>query len=220
MFRSLTVKAFLSKKPLKRIIVTFSLVVAIWLLLIAFFIYIENHQAYVVSVDDLSVSFPAKIHVTEPGSIAAAIIYKEYKSSNNEFWAKFPQAFQLREELFEGRDITYHLNIQGSDGIRGYVQTWQLDTTMQDFLNNARKYKSQSVYDFEQKEIQLGNNIKGYKWCYSVKSQDGDIVARQAFISKPGSSKMYVITLYTQKSMYSDDFEKLYDDILYSVRLR
>ncbi|MGI6528799.1 MAG: hypothetical protein ACOX3J_03765 [Clostridia bacterium] len=220
MFRSLTVKAFFSKKPMKRIIVTFSLVIAIWLLLIAFFIYIENHKAYVISIDDLSVSFPTKIYITEPDSIEAAIRFKEYKSSNNEFWVRFPQAFQLREELFEGRDITYHLNINGNDGIHGYVQIWQLDTTMQDFLNNARKYKSQSVYDFEQKEIQLGNNIKGYKWCYSVKNQDGDIVARQSFISKPGSTKMYVITLYIQKKMYSDDFEKLYDDILYSVRLR
>lgn len=104
--------------------------------------------------------------------------------------------------MFEGRDITYHLNINGNDGIHGYVQIWQLDTTMQDFLNNARKYKSQSVYDFEQKEIQLGNNIKGYKWCYSVKNQDGDIVARQSFISKPGSTKMYVITLYIQKDVF------------------
>lgn len=60
MFRSLTVKAFFSKKPMKRIIVTFSLVIAIWLLLIAFFIYIENHKAYVISIDDLSVSFPTK----------------------------------------------------------------------------------------------------------------------------------------------------------------
>lgn len=220
MFRSITVKAFFTEKALKRFLIIFSLVIVIWLVLIALFIYIENHQAQVISIDDLSISFPNKINISESESVAVALQFKEYKSTNNEFWASFPQAFKLREELFEGRDITYHLNITGTDNIHGYVQIWHLNTTMLDFLNTARQYSSQSIYGFEQKEIAFGENIKGYKWSYSVKGQEEDIVARQSFLSKPGSNKMYVLTLYIPKKNYTEAFEKLYDDILYSVRFR
>lgn len=219
MFRGLTLK-FLPAKSAKRFIVLIGLVIFIWITLIWVTIYIEDNQSNVISLDDISVSFPRKISVSEPGDIAAAIQFKEYKSKNNDLWVKFPQAFTIREEIFNGRDIIYHLEVKGYDNIHGYVQIWQINTTMLDFLNNAKKFGSPNIYEFKEKEIALGNNIKGYKWSYLVKRNNGDVVARQSFLSKPGSKKMYILSLYIPKEDYSKDFETLYDDILYSVRFR
>ncbi len=220
MFRSITIKSFFRKKTFKRFTVFFILVLVIWLLLIALSIYFESHHSKVVSLDDFSLSFPDRLNIIDSQSTTVVLQYREYTSKNNDLWISFPQAFQIREEIFEGRDIIYHLEITDGDGIHGYVQIWQLDSTMLDFLNNAKKFRSDSIYDFSEKEIAFGNNIKGYKWSYTVKGVNGDTIARQAFLSRSGSNKMYVFSLYIPKSEYSESFESMYDNILYSVKFR
>ncbi len=216
MFRTLCFKSIFTPRTVKRIMLAAFSLLLIWLCGAALTIYLKGHHVTILAVENATLSIPAALTMeTEDGS-TNAFSYKEYENPAEELFFRYPQSFYLKEISLAGTEIPYHLDIRSKNGpIHGYLQIWQLEGTLRGFLNRAMDYKSADIGNFQESTL-LIQETPGYLWQYEVQGTDGTTVARQAFLEHKGH--MYVLSLFVAKDRYTEEFDTIFQTMLYSIR--
>jgi hypothetical protein len=130
----------------------------------------------------------------------------------------FPSAFQVNEQSFVGNEILYHVDFSDrSKNIIGFVQVWNLQTKLKDFLINSKNTSPGNFKNFKMNELKI-NNLDGYLWDYSSVNDSNSIKALEAFFQKDG--KMYRLSYFVPEKSYNKEHEKIFMNILKSLKIR
>jgi len=129
----------------------------------------------------------------------------------------FPSAFQMTEQSFLGNEILYHVDFNNkSKEVYGFIQVWNLETPLKDFLINSKKTALSTFLNFKMSEIKV-NNLDGYLWDYIAVNDGKSIKALEAFLQKDG--KMYRVSYFVPEKFFNKEQEKTFMNILNSIKV-
>jgi hypothetical protein len=221
----------------KRKLVYLFAIIGLWILL--FFLtglFLNNSLTMKVTIENyLSFSCPVKydidsVYVNEKikeSSIETANNFKKpraekfstYESIEGGFSFKYPSAFSLNEEEFEGSEILYHVGFKNkTNTCHGFVQVWNLPYTLKEFLAKSKSASEQKYKQFEEKEV-LVNSIPGIFWDYTVITQDNkSFKGNEVFLKK--DDKMYRISYFVPENLWNKKESKLFESIVFSFKIK
>jgi len=205
-----------SYKKMKRILFLVISSFVSWLIITAVSVYLTTASQTLFLIDNsISITMPVSFQ-TEMTLEAINYIEKDVPDKGIIF--KYPSGFKFIEETFEGGEIIYHLNFVGkSDDVNGYIQIWNLKATLDEFIKHARSTSSTNIYDFKQDKITV-RDLSGYIWNYKIKSTQGNIVARQAFLEK--DFKMYVVSLFVPQGANNGEYDDIFKEMVNSLQIK
>lgn len=102
---------------------------------------------------------------------------KEYYMLDNTYLYKLPANWSTRIREFNGNEIIYHNEFISEDNvIRGVVQVWNINMSLEKFLKSSEKIslKQNVIENYKMNAIDLGGN-KGYEVTYSIVDKDKNI---------------------------------------------
>jgi len=144
-------------------------------------------------------------------------IMKKIEAKGLGFSFSFPSAFQVNEQSFAGNEILYHVDFSNkSKDIHGFVQVWNLQTPLKDFLINSKSTSPGNFKDFKMSEIKI-NNLDGYLWDYTSVNDSNSVKALEAFFQKDG--KMYRLSYFVPEKSFNKEHEKIFMNILDSLKI-
>jgi hypothetical protein len=142
---------------------------------------------------------------------------KDIEAKGLGFSFSFPSAFQVNEQSFAGNEILYHVDFSDkSKNINGFVQVWNLQTPLKDFLINSKNTSPGNYQNFKMNEIKV-NNLDGYLWDYTSVNNSTSIKALEAFFQKDG--KMYRLSYFVPEKSYNNEHKKIFMNILKSLNI-
>ncbi|MCX7773307.1 MAG: hypothetical protein N2376_09380, partial [Clostridia bacterium] len=99
----------------------------------------------------------------------------------------------------------------------GLIQVWQLETRLDEFLENSKNYSSLNFKTFDTKKGRKG--LLNYTiWDYTFTTSDAEIHSLEAFFDdKP---YMYRISLYVKSKDYGPEVRKIFDEMVNSVSVK
>ncbi|HHV28717.1 PsbP-related protein [Acetivibrio mesophilus] len=219
----------------KRRLVYLSIIIGLWISL--FFLtglFFNNNLTMNVTIENyLSFSCPAKydidnVYVNEiikDSSVETGKNFKKpraenfstYESIEGGFSFKYPSAFLLDEQEFEGTEILYHVGFKDKTGINhGFVQVWNLPYDLNDFLSKSKSTSNQQYKRFEEKEVTV-NSVPGIFWDYTIITQDNkSFKGNEVFLKK--DDKMYRISYFVPEELWSKNESKLFESIVFSFK--
>lgn len=150
-------------------------------------------------------------------STAPVNVMKNIEAKGLGFSFSFPSAFQISEQSFVGNEILYHVDYSDKGkNIAGFVQVWNLQTPLKDFLINSKNTSPGNFKNFEMSELKI-NNLDGYLWDYTAVNDNNSIKALEAFFQKDG--KMYRVSYFVPEKSYTKEHEKIFMNILKSLKI-
>lgn len=219
----------------KRRLLYLSAIIALWVLL--FFLaglFFNNNLTMNVTIDNyLSFSYPVKydidnIYINEvikDSSIQTSKSLKKpmtkkfstYKSIEGGFGFKYPSAFLLNEQEFEGTEILYHVGFKDKNKPNhGFVQVWNLPYDLNEFLAKSKSSSSQQYKNFESKPITV-HNISGVYWDYTTVTRDKkSFKGNEVFLKK--EDKMYRISYFVPEELWGKSEADVFQDIVCSFK--
>lgn len=99
--------------------------------------------------------------------------YKDYSALNGRFTYKLPADWKTVEQKFGGNEIIYHNDFESADKkVHGYVQIWNLNKPLVDFLKQSQKSSAGIVYfkNYTVEPIKIDNR-DGYVLQYSRRDE-------------------------------------------------
>ncbi|WP_265443037.1 PsbP-related protein [Acetivibrio straminisolvens] len=219
----------------KKRLVYLSIIIGLWILLFflteLFFsnslttnITIENYLSFSCpakyDIDNVYVNESVKGNLIETGSNfkkPRAEEFSTYKSIEGGFSFKYPSAFLLDEQEFEGTEILYHVGFKDrSNTSHGFVQVWNLPYDLNEFLSKSKSTSEQQYKQFEEKAVTV-NSIPGILWDYTVITHDNkSYKGNEVFLKK--DDKMYRISYFVPERLWSKNESKLFESIVSSFK--
>ena len=219
----------------KKKLVCLSIIIGFWVLMFLLTELFLNQSLNVnVTIENyLSFSCPAEydidnVYVNEiiKGSlIETGKIFKRprteefstYESIEGGFSFKYPSAFLLNEQEFEGTEILYHVGFKNrSNTSHGFVQVWNLPYDLNEFLSKSKSISGQKYKEFKEKEVTV-NSIPGIFWNYIVITQDNkSFKGNEVFLKK--DDKMYRISYFVPEDLWDKKESKLFESIVFSFK--
>lgn len=200
----------------KKKLLTFSLVIVLWILLIiGAGIIFDKTVEYTVSVNsNISFSYPPALSIkniyaknsdSAPYIQASNSSYKnfiDFKSPEEGFEFSYPSIFKIDRQIFPGSEILYHIDLQNKQDktYTGFVQVWHMPYSLEQFLESSKEAAMNEYINFSSKNIKV-NNMNGYFWEYSMESATEKYKALEVFLTK--GSKFYRISYYMPEKKYT-----------------
>ena len=144
--------------------------------------------------------------------------FSTYKSVEGEFSFKYPSAFFLNEQKFEGSEILYHISFKDKENSKhGFVQVWDLPYDLDKFLQNSLSYSDQQYKQFDFKSI-ISNGIPGIYWDYSIITEDNKTYkGSEVFLKK--ENKMYRISYFVPEHLWNKKEKNVFKEMVYSFKV-
>jgi hypothetical protein len=221
----------------KRKAIIFILVLIFWFLLFSLSNFIlKDKLAYHLTIDNyLSFSYPLKYKIDDVYvnknlrynaiqtnvSFKRVIIqnYMNFESQSGKFGFSYPSSFILNQRDFSGSDILYHIDFHNSsNSSHGFVQVWHLPYDLADFLKKSKAASLQNYLSFTSKPVNI-NNLPGYLWDYTVKTDDSNIYkGMEVFLKK--DSRMYRISYFTLANLWNKDQSDIFWSMVNSLKTK
>jgi hypothetical protein len=154
-------------------------------------------------------------------TIAVDVQYKEYTGLNGTFTYKLPEKWRVQRQEFGKDEIIYHSDFTSEDRkINGYVQVWNLNKPLIDFIKEGQKSPigivSFKFYTVEPVKI---DGREGYILQYSRK-QDGNkyIRAFEVFIMDKNNT-FHRLAFYMDEQVWKDENRSFFLNIAASSKL-
>lgn len=205
----------------KKKLLTFFLVILLWILLIISAGIMFNKTAeYTVNINsNISFSYPPDLSIkniyaqnsdSAPYIQASNSSYKkfiDFKSPEEGFEFSYPSIFKIDRQIFPGSEILYHIDLQNKQDktYTGFVQVWHLPYSLEQFLESSKEAAMNEYINFSSKKIKV-NNMDGYFWEYSMESATEKYKSLEVFLTK--GSKFYRISYYMPEKKYTrEDYD-------------
>ncbi len=145
-------------------------------------------------------------------------IFTDYSSEENGISFKYPSGYTLEKIDLPGGEILSHLEFRHRENTsRGLVQVWALSGSLEEFLENAKKYSQQDFRTFSSKKI-IVNGVKGCLWEYTAVDSNGLLFkGMEAFLNK--DKKMYRLSLFAPVSHWTENLTRTFYLMLESFRI-
>lgn len=212
------------------------LLICLWVSMYFFSNFFQNGKLLLnISIDNyLTFSYPLNLKVQKiyvNGSLSNREIQATTilsTPSNNKFNSikaladslsfSFPSTFTLNEKVISGGEILYHVDFNDrSKDINGFVQVWNLNTPLKEFLEQSKYTSLQSFSDFSMSPINV-NGASGYKWSYTSKGETQTYKSMEVFLQK--GSKMYRVSYFTPIKLWNKAQENIYNSIVNSIKIK
>ena len=161
-------------------LINLALFAAAWALFFTLGSYaVDNMLLFSISVDSSAdFSYPYAIEVddiwiTDAYSDKAAVsVYCPYEPKTREFTDfesvegsfsfKYPSAFIIKPQNFNGTDILYHIDFHEINGkAHGFVQVWNMPGSLGDFLKKSFEASEKTYKFFNSKEFIIRYSYSG-----------------------------------------------------------
>lgn len=141
--------------------------------------------------------------------------YKDYTGYEGRFKYRLPADWSTAEQKFEGREILYHNDfISGDKKILGYVQVWNLNIPLKDFIEEAREnaVKEVTFKEYSMEPVRI-NNKEGYILQYTRDADNGKYMkAFEVFIIDEGNT-FHRFAFYMDEKSWKDNMRMLFLNI-------
>ncbi len=176
-----------------------------------FFIFIL--LAAVAITIKLSFSFSTVINDSLHMVLPAAV----YISDDKELSFEYPDIFTAYSRNFSGGEILEHVDLLTENTrIHGFVEVWDIKTSLPVYLEKAKAAFSGSVKNF--KESISSDNTDKVIWEYDVYSDSGAVThVKQYFFKTDG--KLIVASLFAPREEWSKKYDEMFEEIKNSVKL-
>lgn len=183
---------FMLQKHLFRVLLVFTAVVVFFLLFHALF------QWKTVLNQEVSLVLPAAVYI----------------SPDKDLQFEYADMFRAHTQYLAGSELAYHVDLlTNRTDIHGYVEVWNMDTSLSVFLEKAKAAFSPSVTQFQETFPTADYNTR--IWEYEI--ADG-IHAKQYFSQTDG--KLLVIALFAPTSLWSEEYDAMFSEITQSATLQ
>lgn len=158
---------------------------------------------------DLSVFCPSKPETRE---------FTDYESLEGGFSFKYPSAFVISPQNFNGADILYHIDFHDGEGkAHGFMQVWNMPGSLDDFLKQSLD-SSNNIYKFFRSGKVDINGVKGYRWDYSILTGQGYYRGAEVFLKRGG--RMYRLSYFVPEKAWNGKQSDLFDKMVDSLKIR
>jgi hypothetical protein len=149
------------------------------------------------------------------------IRYKDYSGLDGRFSYKLPENWRTARESFGGREIIYHNGFSSPDGkITGYVQVWDLNIPLAEFIAEGRKSAVDIVsfkyYTVEPVKI---NGREGYVLQYSRGKDNKYIKGFEVFLID-GGNRFCRFAFYMDETAWKDEYRMFFFNIAASAEFK
>lgn len=152
------------------------------------------------------------------------IKYSEHIGLNGKILYTLPSNWKTYEEKFAGDEIIYHNNFISEDRkINGYVEVWNLNMPLKDFLNLSKKSAvgvgivSFKSYSIEQVKI---NGREGFILQYTrADNKGGYIKAFEVFIGDE-KNMFHRFAFYMDEKLWKEDLKMVFLNIAASLEIK
>lgn len=153
---------------------------------------------------------------------AESQVLKKYTALQGKFEYMLPSDWTVMEQPFSGGEIIYNLFFASGDKkVHGFVQVWDIDKPLKQFLDESKKSAVGEV-DFKYyrvKEIKNGTN-KGYLLDYSRRTnQDKYVRAYEAFI-EGSKGRIYRVSFFVDEDDWKQQYLILFNRIIRSLEIK
>ncbi|GAA0744013.1 hypothetical protein GCM10008906_28370 [Clostridium oceanicum] len=146
---------------------------------------------------------------------------KEYKGLDYKLTYKLPESWNTKQYTFSGEDILYNNEFENKEqGIHGFVQVWNLEEDLKEFLTNSKKISDYSKIDYKNyKMIPINlNNKKGYLVKYSYQSKAGKFIAYEYFIGY--KDKIFRFSFFIKDENFEESTETVLEFIVKTLQYK
>ncbi|MFZ5351581.1 MAG: hypothetical protein ACOZCL_02525 [Bacillota bacterium] len=144
--------------------------------------------------------------------------YREYSALGGNFKFSLPDSWQTRVEHFGGKEIIYNMFFNSQDSkIHGFIQVWNLNKPLKQFLEESKK-SSVGAVDFKyykMKEIMPGKK-RGYLIEYSRAVGDGRYIKAYEVFIEGDSNAMYRASFFSDEDDWKSYYPVLFNRIVRS----
>jgi hypothetical protein len=142
---------------------------------------------------------------------------KEYKIDQYNISYKLPSKWEAKSESFAGNEITYNNNFKSeTDGISGFVQVWNYDGNLKDFLDMSKKISESDskVRNFSISDINI-NDKDAYLVEYKIDSHGIIFHAYEYFIKQDSAYIRFCFNINENKT--NGNMESIFKAIVETV---
>lgn len=131
---------------------------------------------------------------------------------------KYPQVVAFGNPLNLGGEILQSVDFTVKDPpSHGLVQIWNLNTSLDKFLELSKDSSSIDYLSFDSKKNEK-DHIPYTVWEYTFNGQGKIIRAMEAFFDD--NPYMFRISIYAEDSAFNEDLRKIFEDMLNSVTVK
>ncbi|SHJ01345.1 hypothetical protein [Lutispora thermophila] len=148
--------------------------------------------------------------------------YKSYEVLDGSFRFSIPSSWNSWEQKFIGGEIIYNLNFMTPNKkIHGFIQVWQMEKPLAEFLEESKKAAVGAVEfkEYDEREITV-NRKKGFLIRYSrAKDNEGYIKAYEAFLDG-GNGRIYRASFFTDEEDWRRYYPLMFNRIIQSFNIK
>jgi hypothetical protein len=158
------------------------------------------------------------IETTLPLSRSNIKKFSNFTSLEGKFSFEYPSVFSLSQQEFSGSEILYHIDFKSkTNSIKGFVQVWNLQYPLEEFLAQSKSTSQLNFKDFDSKPVNV-NGLSGYFWDYSLISGSGsNIKGNEVFLQR--DKTMYRISYFVPQELWTQEQEDTYKKIVNSFKV-
>lgn len=148
--------------------------------------------------------------------------YKSYEVLDGSFKFSIPSSWNAWEQKFMGGEIIYNLNFATPNKkIHGFIQVWQMEKPLAEFLEESKKAAVGAVdfKEYDTKEIMV-NRKKGFLVQYiRARDNEGYIRAYESFLDG-GNGRIYRASFYTDERDWRRYYPLMFNRIIQSFNIK
>lgn len=156
------------------------------------------------------------------GLIREEIQYKDYSGYGGKFTYKLPADWKTSEQKFQGKEILYHNDfISGDKKLVGYVQLWDLNLPIKEFIEEGKKSAGDIVNfkDYSIEPVKI-NGKNGYILQYTREVEKGKYVkAFEVFVMDKGNT-FHRFAFYMDEKSWEQGYRMLFLNIASTANLQ
>lgn len=152
-------------------------------------------------------------------SIKKCRCISKFQSADDKLLFEYPCDFEALEKSFDGGEIIYHVDLREKDNnCWGFVQVWNLSTSLENFLDVSKKMSQIDFINFKEEKITI-NDLQGYQWKYEfINNQNNKINAVEIFVEN--NKDIYRVSMFSKNNMCTNKIEKSAFDIIKSLKIK
>ncbi|MDD4495613.1 MAG: hypothetical protein PHV32_14955 [Eubacteriales bacterium] len=144
--------------------------------------------------------------------------FNSYESLSGKIAFDYPANFILTPQVIPGNEILYHIDFKDdSNTYRGFIQVWNLNMPLKQFLEGSLKTSTISFIDFKSGNTIL-DSMPGYIWEYSLKGNDGILYKGMEIFAQDGQ-KMYRISYFVPLEKWDKKAASIFWKIVKSFKV-
>ncbi|NLG89365.1 MAG: hypothetical protein GX494_09185 [Clostridiaceae bacterium] len=141
---------------------------------------------------------------------------RQYDMSEITF--QYPDALRLDEIIGLGQEIRVHMNFHHANNkVHGFFQVWKLDRSLEEFLNESKKYSSMTFINFSESAIKV-QDLNGFMWEYVFMDTKNDIKGLEAFLEN--GNEMYRFSMFVMAADYKPQYKRIFKRMFKSLRIK